>query len=420
MSRSYATVVLVMLTFFVISFITNILGTLNPLVAESFNLGPATTGLLALFFFFAYGVFSMPGGMLYEKFGSKTMMAAAFVVSGLGGLLVAIAPSFVTFAISLFLIGSGMALLQVVINPMLRTAGGEENFAFFSVAAQLAFGAASFVAPLVFQNLVINIQQGTAEGAFLSSVTAMIPRVDLAWLSMYWLFAVVAIAMLVIVMLFKFQKVTLAEDEKSGTVKQYIAMFKDKTILAFFFGIFCYVGTEQGVSFWISQFLVDYHGLDAVNDTPAVLSNFWLYMTIGCFFGLVLLKVLDSKIVLRVFTIATMVALVAALTGDAEIAVMAFPFVGFFISVMWSIIFSLALNSVNAHHGAFAGVLCTGIIGGALFPPVVGFIAELSNLKVGLFFMLVPMAYILSISFWAKPLISNKTIFDKEPATEQA
>ena len=55
---------------------------------------------------------------------------------------------------SLFVIGAGMAVLQVAINPLLRVAGGEENFAFNSAFAQLIFGAASFVSPLVYSDLM--------------------------------------------------------------------------------------------------------------------------------------------------------------------------------------------------------------------------------------------------------------------------
>ena len=78
---------------------------------------------------------------------------------------------------------------------------------------------------------------------------------------------------------------------------------------------------------------------------------------------------------------------------------------------MLSIIFSLALNSVPREHGTFSGILCTGIIGGAIVPAVIGWMADYIGLKFGMMFLYLPLGYILSIGFWAKPLIKNKTIF---------
>jgi fucose permease len=95
---------------------------------------------------------------------------------------------------------------------------------------------------------------------------------------------------------------------------------------------------------------------------------------------------------------------------SGPVARVAFPVVGFFAAVMWPVIFSLALNSVAEHHGSFSGILVTGIIGGAIVPLVVGGLGDLVGLRMGMLFLYLAMGYILSIGFWAKPLISNVTI----------
>jgi FHS family L-fucose permease-like MFS transporter len=77
---------------------------------------------------------------------------------------------------------------------------------------------------------------------------------------------------------------------------------------------------------------------------------------------------------------------------------------------MWPVIFSLALNSVESHHGSFSGILCTGIIGGAVMPPVIGFLGGLVGLRQGMFVLYLTLGYILSIGIWARPLIANETI----------
>ncbi|MFO7313446.1 fucose permease, partial [Rhodothermus marinus] len=113
-------------------------------------------------------------------------------------------------------------------------------------------------------------------------------------------------------------------------------------------------------------------------------------------------------------TLAALGCLTAALLGPGPVARWAFPLIGLFASVMWPVVFSLALNSVEAHHGAFSGILVTGIAGGAVVPLVIGTLGDLLGLRGGLCFLYLTFGYILSVSFWARPLIPNKTIWRRE------
>jgi fucose permease len=174
------------------------------------------------------------------------------------------------------------------------------------------------------------------------------------------------------------------------------------------------VGTEQGISYWMSKFLSVYHGFDPDTVGADAVSYFWGLMTIGGVLGLILLKLLDSKQVLRWFTILAMISLVIGLFGGDRMSLWAFPVSGFFLSVMYPVIVSLGLNSVSKHHGSFAGILMTGIAGGAIVQILIGGISDLTSLKTGMVFLFITLGYILSISFWAKPIISNKTISIKE------
>jgi FHS family L-fucose permease-like MFS transporter len=154
MKRNYYIVALIMLIFFVISFLTNVIGPLIPDIIKGFNLSLTLVALLPFAFFIAYGIMSIPTGILLVKYKEKKIVIAAFMVAFIGSLILAIVPNYLTAMISLFLIGCGMAMLQVVINPLLRTSGGEEHYAFNSVLAQLIFGAASFISPLVYTYMV--------------------------------------------------------------------------------------------------------------------------------------------------------------------------------------------------------------------------------------------------------------------------
>ena len=414
MKRNYYIVALIMLTFFVISFITNILGPLTPDIINGFNLSLTLVALLPFAFFIAYGVMSIPSGMLIEKYNEKKMMIVAFIVSFVGSLLLALFPNYLTAVLSLFIIGCGFAMLQVVINPLLRTAGGEEHYAFNSVLAQLIFGGASFLSPLIYSYMVLNLKNGGNKS--LSVFHSLVPA-NLPWISLYWLFTVISVFMIIVIAVSKFPKVDLKTEEKAGAIETHIMLFKKRTVVLFFIAMICYVGTEQGTANWISQFLFTYHGYDPQTTGAKAVAYFWGLMTAGGILGLVLLKIMDSRKVLILFTILALICLTTALFGSGRTSLYAFPAVGFFASVMYPIIFSLALNSINEHHGSFSGILCTGIIGGAIGPLIIGWLGDHLGLRSGMLFLYLTMGYILSIGFWAKPIITNKTIFDKKEMT---
>ena len=414
MRRSSFIVLLILVIWFVISFITNLLGPLMPTIIENYQLSLTLAAFLPFSFFLAYGVMSIPAGMMIEKLGEKSSMVIAFGLTFTGSLLFALFPVYEMALTSLFVIGAGMAMLQVIINPLMREAGGEENFAFYSVMAQLVFGSASFISPHVFTYLMRELTNYDGQGNFfIHSLSRLIPE-NLPWSSLYWIFAFVLVVMLLIIGLVKLPAVELKEDEKTGAIKTYIDLFKKKHVVLFFLGTMAYVGTEQGITNWMSKFLNMYHGIDPQGQGAATIAWFWGLMALGCLTGLVLLKLMDSKRILRIFTILTMVALCAALFGPAEISLYAFPATGFLISMMWGIIFSLALNSEKMHHGTFSGILCTGIFGGALVPLIIGWLGDLIGLRLAMLFLFVTLGYILSIAFWAKPIIDNKTISLRE------
>jgi len=413
MKRNYYIVALIMLIFFVISFVTNVIGPLVPDIINGFNLSLTLVAVLPFAFFIAYGVMSIPSGMLIEKYNEKKMMIVGFIIAFMGSLLLALFPNYLSAVLSLFVIGCGFAMLQVVINPLLRTAGGEEHYAFNSVLAQLIFGAASFLSPLVYSYVVLNLKDpaNTSLSIFRSIVPAGLP-----WISLYWLFAVISVLMIVVIAVSKFPTVELTGEEKAGPIKTHIMLFKRRVVILFFIGMICYVGTEQGTANWMSQFLSTYHGYDPQTTGAKAVAYFWGLMTAGGVLGLVLLKIMDSRKVLIIFTVLALVFLSAAIFGSAKISLLAFPWIGFFASVMYPIIFSLALNSVKEHHGSFSGIMVTGIIGGAIVPLIIGWLGDFWGLRNGMLFLYLTMGYILSIGFWAKPIISNKTIrlFEKK------
>jgi MFS transporter, FHS family, L-fucose permease len=401
-------VALVFLVFFVLSLLTNILGPIIPDIISSFHVSLAAAAFLAFSFFLAYGLLSVPAGFLVERFTEKPVMAWAFAAALLGALAFALWPAYWVAVVSLFTIGAGMALLQVAINPLLRVAGGEQHFAFNSAVAQFVFGLASFISPHIYSYLVTNIPNAASHGAFIRFMARITPP-HLPWASVYWIFAAVAATMAVVVAITRFPRIERTAEEEVGTLATYRQLLRRRVVWLYFGCVFAYVASEQGTADWISTFLARYHGFDPHSTGAAAVSWFWGLMTAGCFLGMILLKAFDSRRVLLGFSVCALACLTAALFGPATVSLYAFPAIGFFASIMWPTVISLALNSIAEHHGAFAGILCTGIVGGAIVPLIIGRIGDLAGLRTGMSLLYLTFGCVLSVSLWAKPLITNAT-----------
>lgn len=417
MKKTVLQLTLIMCFWFTISFITNILGPLIPDIIRNFQLTDlAMAGFIPTSFFLAYAIMSIPAGIMIDRWGEKLVLFCGFLMPFIGTVLFACLHTYPALLASSFIIGLGMAMLQTVLNPLQRTVGGEENYAFVAELAQFVFGTASFVSPLVYAYLIRELNPEVyqpGKNVLLDCLSTVTPS-SLPWVSLYWVFALLLLVMLVAVALSKFPKIELKEDEKSGSQSSYFSLFRQKFVWLFFLGIFCYVSTEQGTSIFMSTFLEQYHGVDPQTEGAVIVSYFWGLMTVGCLLGMVLLKLVDSKRLLQVSGGLTIVLLLVALLGSKEASMIAFPAIGFSISMMYSIVFSLALNSASQYHGSFAGILCSGIVGGAGGPLIISTLSDMTSLRTGMLVILVFVEYITFIGFWAKPLVSNKTVSLKE------
>jgi FHS family L-fucose permease-like MFS transporter len=413
MPRNRYLVAIVFVTFFVMSLLTNILGPIVPDIISSFSVSLAAAAFLPFCFFIAYGVMSIPAGFLVETYGERPVMIAAFVAGTVGSLSFALHPSYRVAVVSLFVMGSGMATLQTAINPLLRVAGGEEHFAFNSAFAQLIFGIASFLSPYLYSYLVVNLTQFGRRDVLLRILRKLTPP-NLPWASMYWIFALCTLLMIAVLFFSRFPRVERTADEQAGSWQMYGSLFRKPMVWAFFLCVFAYVGSEQGTADWISKFLSVYHGYDPHTTGATAVSWFWGLLTIGCFIGMLLLKIFDSRYVLMGTCLGALLCLSAALFAPAKISVVAFPAIGLFASVMWPILVSLALNSVSEHHGSFGGILSTAIMGGAIVPLIIGRIGDHFGLRAGGCVLYLTFGCVLSVGFWAKPLITNATMLRKK------
>src|SRR5258708_37176452 len=136
--------------------------------------------------------------------------------------------------------------------------------------------------------------------------------------SRYWVFGGFVLLMIADLFFSTFPRVARTADESAGSWKMYGSLFRKPMVWAFLACVFAYVGSGPGTPDWISQFLSNYHGYDPHTTGATALSWFWGLLTAGCFIGMGLLKIFDSRHVLIGTCIGALLCLSAALFGPAR------------------------------------------------------------------------------------------------------
>jgi fucose permease len=404
-------IIFINLMFFQIGLLMSIMSALIPETIRSFKISYGLASLLPFAFYISLTLTCIPAGVAGERFNAKNILVFAFLFALSGVLVFVLFLNYGASIISLFIIGSSVAIIQVIAVPLLRRSCGGENLAFHSTLNQLMYGAGAFLSPIIYSSLTKNMLNNTNESNLLKRILSQLVPQGFEWSSAYWLFVVLLILLVAIVLLVKFPEREQVRDSGQTRNGVYIELFRNKYVIFYFFSLVAYASCEQGIAAWMSKFLEDYHGLNPQIEGASVLSFYWLLLTAGCLGGMLLLKFFDCRKVLAGLTILAIISLSFALYGGITVSKIAFPMVAAFESVMWPVILSLALNSVTRHHEVLSGFMFTASVGGALGPVIVGNLGDLFGLGVSLNYLFLPLLIVLSVAFWAKPLVGNKTIW---------
>ncbi len=350
--------ILLLLNYFTFALITNIPGVLLPFWKEDFNLSSTVISLLGAVFFLAYGLTSLPQGFLLDNIGNKKFFLWGIGLVLLGSVAFALMPVYNVGLVSLFVIGIGVTALQLVGNLLVKKI--DEDPSKYSRNLTLA---------QVFCGI------GGAGGGFL--IGYLINTLGLGWKSIYFLFAGLAALVAVMALITNIPDAKEEANYTKPTKEEYFKLAKNPLMLLYALGIFTYVGIEVGVATWVSTFLVDKFSIAKV-EAAKVVSMYWILQSVGRFTGGFVLNYIDTPKALIIYALGCLGSLVLAVVAPtATVASIAFIGVGFFTSIMFPSIFSLAVNSFDKRQeGTVAGILCTAIVGGAATTPIIGLISD--------------------------------------------
>lgn len=378
-------------------FITVLNDILVPHLKDLFSLTYVQAMLIQFCFFIAYGLMSLPAGSLIDKFGYKKALLLGLFISSLGCLFflpAAFYGFYFLFLIGLFILATGIVILQVSANPYVALLGTEKTASSRLNLAQGFNSLGTTIGPLVGSSLILSVLH---EKSDVSGIETL-----------YFCLAALLFLLCIFIAFVKFPNIKKEKYDsfqvdlsKQASSKENIRpIFKYPHLYLGAFAIFCYVGAEVSIGSFLVNFLSQKFVFNIdVHKAGNFVSFYWGLSMIGRFIGFaLLLKFRARKLLLYVASCAILLVFLTLL-GTGPFIGYTLVSVGFFNSIMFPTIFTLAIAGLDKHTPLGSGIICTAIIGGAIMPLIQGLFADMIGIHYGFFIPLICYCYILFYAY---------------------
>ena len=391
--------------FFIFGGITSLNDVIIPKLKDLFTLSYAQAMLVQSAFFAAYFIVSIPAAAIVRRIGYMRTAVVGLLTMTAGCLLFIPASSsgvFATFLIALFVLASGITIVQVVANPLISLLGAPQTAHSRLTFAQAFNSLGTTVFPYVGAILILGslatIDASTLSGAALDAYRAEETRVVVQT------YIGLAVALLIVAALVWHNRTKLVE-----TPAPKVSMMKAFELLRqprFAFGaacIFLYVGAEVAVGSVIVNYLMEANvlGLGAEAAGKHV-PLYWGGAMVGRFIGAALLRMFSPGKVLACAAGTTILLLLVSANSTGAVSGWSLLAVGLFNSIMFPTIFSLACEGLGERAAEGSGLICVAIVGGAIVPLITGHAADLVGLKMALAVPAICYAIILCFGIFAR------------------
>jgi FHS family L-fucose permease-like MFS transporter len=369
--------------YFIFGFITNLNMQLVPHLRSVFNLPWFQAALANAAFFTAYFVVSSPTSKLIENIGYKKTMVVSLFVQVAGALLflpAASIPNFWLFLTAVFIVGSGVAMLQTAANPYVSALGPESSAPVRQNLAQAFNSIGGMLAPLVASALILKhkVVLDAATLATKSAQEQLAYKISIAsTVRLPYLAIAGALVLLGVAVSFAHLPTIKATQEfrpakdGAGLLNQSIWSYRH-TVLAML-GIFFYVGVEVG----LAQFMVGYFGLPELGAmtaaaAAAVTAYYWGGALVGRLLGSWMLTKINAGMLLGIFGLMNVLCVIISISTGGRVAVITMVLCGFFNSIMFPNIFALGITGLGPMTSKGSGLIMTAVVGGAVIPVIIG------------------------------------------------
>jgi FHS family L-fucose permease-like MFS transporter len=401
--------------FFMWGFITVINGTLLPHLRSVFELSYFQAALIESVWFIAYFFASIPSALLIERIGYKKSLVTGLLIMAAGALgmtLGAILPSYGVTLLMLFVIASGITLLQVAANPYVAVIGKPETASSRLNLVQAMNSAGTMLAPLFGGYLILGRSKGgTADASTVLTEAERLADAQSVILP-YLLVAAVLVVLAVVIARFPLPALgsatqRAAKHKKTGSLFSRFwnhPLWAHRNLTLGVVAIFIYLLAEIGVGNLFVNFVVR---PEIGNMTTAQASNYltllWGGMMVGRFVGSAIMSKVDAAKVLAVSAVGAFIVMTVAVFSTGQLAMWSLISVGLFHSIMFPTIFTLGIRGLGPLTEEGSGLLVMAIAGGALVA-VQGWIADHYGLQLSFVVTMVCELYIVFYALWgSKP-----------------
>jgi len=378
------TVPLVALTtlFFMWGFLTCLNDIIIPHFKAVFDLGYARAMLVQMAFFTAYFVMSLPSGWLVNRFGYKRGIVTGLLVAALGCALfypAASLRSYNMFLGALFILASGITLLQVAANPYVAVLGSPATASSRLTMTQAFNSLATTLAPIFGAKYILSHAAKSAdEIKALSAEAAEAYRLAEAQAVQYPYLGLAAALIVLAIAMALFRLPILAETAPPAAgADRNDSAWRHRHLVLGAVGIFAYVGGEVAVGSFLVNYLAE-PSVAGLGEAQAAnyVSYYWGGAMVGRFIGTITLRKWNPAKVLAWHGLAVVGLIVLTMSSTGTVAMGSVLLIGLFNSVMFPTIFTLALSRLGSLTGQGSGILCMAIVGGAIVPLIQGFVAD--------------------------------------------
>ena len=368
--------------FFIWGFITCLNDILVPYLKGLFDLSYTQALLIQFCFFSAYFVVSVPAGMLVCRIGYQSGIVTGLLIAGAGCLLfypAAAAHYYPLFLIALFVLASGITILQVAANPYVSVLGKPETASSRLTMTQAFNSLGTTVAPFFGAWLIFGGMDAPKPGEVTES-TVQLP------------YLLLAAALIVMALIFAFLRLPKL-GKKDASISVTGAAWQYRHLVLGALGIFVYVGAEVGIGSFLVSFITqpDIGALEAKTASHYIAWYFGGAM-LGRFIGAVVMQYLSPGKVLAFNAVCAVLLLAVTILTGGKLAMFAILLVGLCNSIMFPTIFSLAIAGLKQHTSQGSGILCLAIVGGAVLPLAQAALAD--NFGVQLAFIIPLLCYV--------------------------
>jgi FHS family L-fucose permease-like MFS transporter len=394
--KHLATLAVLTSLFFMWGLITSLNDILIPHLKGAFSLTYLEVMLIQFCFFGAYFVSSLPSGQVVRQIGYKRGIIAGLTTAGVGCLLIyaaASAHSYSFFLGALFILASGITLLQVAANPYVAILGTPRTASSRLVLTQAFNSLGTTIGPFVGAILILSSSPLTTAT---SRQTAEAATVQGPYLGL----AATLIALAALIAFVHLPQIQDSNPRPVDTAPGHKTVWQYAHLVLGAVAIFVYVGAEVS----IGSFLVNFISQPQVANLSEAeagkyLSLYWGGAMVGRFIGAVVLTRVPAGRVLAFSSLVAVLLLATAMTFSGRIAMWTLLATGLFNSIMFPTIFTLAIAGLGRHTSSGSGVLCMAIVGGAIVPLVQGAFADQISLLHSFLIPLVCYVYIVHYGF---------------------